>query len=104
MLELGCGDAGNLVPMAVALPGASFVGIDAAPGAIARGQELVAALGLGNVTLEARTLEDLAPATGGFDYVIAHGVYSWVAPASPRSPARPLPQRAGRSRRGLRQL
>ena len=37
MLELGCGDAGNLVAIAVALPGASFVGIDAAPGAIARG-------------------------------------------------------------------
>ena len=38
MLELGCGDAGNLVPMAVALPDATFVGIDAAPQAIARGR------------------------------------------------------------------
>ena len=81
MLELGCGDAGNLVPMALALPDARFVGIDAAPGAIARGQRLVAALGLANVTLEARAIEDLDPAPGGFDYVIAHGVYSWVAPA-----------------------
>jgi hypothetical protein len=81
VLELGCGDAGNLVPMAVALPGASFVGVDAAPGAIARGQQLVAALGLGNVTLEARAIEELAPAPASFDFVIAHGVYSWVAPA-----------------------
>jgi hypothetical protein len=81
VLELGCGDAGNLVPMAVALPEATFVGVDAAAGAIARGRRLVAALGLDNVTLEARTLEDFAPAPAGFDFVIAHGVYSWVTPA-----------------------
>jgi cyclopropane fatty-acyl-phospholipid synthase-like methyltransferase len=75
VLELGCGDAGNLVPMAVALPAASFVGVDAAPGAIARGRQLVAALGLDNVTLEARALEDFAAPPAGFDFVIAHGVY-----------------------------
>ena len=57
----------------------------------------------GNVTLEARPLEDFAAPTASFDYVIAHGVYSWVAPRS-ATPARPLPQRAGRARRGLRQL
>jgi SAM-dependent methyltransferase len=78
VLELGCGDGGNLVPMALALPGASFVGVDAAPKAIARGQGLIVELGLENVALEARAIEDLSPAPGGFDYVIAHGVYSWV--------------------------
>jgi SAM-dependent methyltransferase len=70
------------VPMAVALPGASFAGIDTAPGAIERGRRLVDALGLDNVVLEQRRIEDLAPAQGGFDYVIAHGVYSWLAPAA----------------------
>jgi hypothetical protein len=78
VLELGCGDGGNLIPMALALPGATFVGVDAAPKAIARGQGLVAELGLENVRLEARAIEALAPAAGSFDYVIAHGVYSWV--------------------------
>jgi hypothetical protein len=78
VLELGCGDGGNLIPMALALPGATFVGVDAAPKAIARGQGLVAELGLENVKLEARAIEALSPAAGGFDYVIAHGVYSWV--------------------------
>jgi SAM-dependent methyltransferase len=66
--------------MAVALPDAQFVGVDSAPGAIARGAELVEALGLGNIALEARSIEDLEPVAGGFDYVIAHGVYSWVGP------------------------
>jgi SAM-dependent methyltransferase len=80
VLELGCGDAGNLVPMVLALPGARFVGIDSAGTAIARGRELAAALGLANVTLEPASIELYEPPPGGFDYVIGHGVYSWVAP------------------------
>src|SRR5215203_432115 len=78
VLELGCGDAGNLVPMAVVLPGARFLGIDAAEGAVARGRALVEALGLTNVTLEVGQIEELELPSEGFDYVIAHGVYSWV--------------------------
>jgi SAM-dependent methyltransferase len=82
VLELGCGDGGNLVPMALGLPDASFVGIDAAPGAIARGAELIEALALPNITLHAGAIEDFDPEAGAFDYVIAHGVYSWVRPAA----------------------
>ena len=78
VLELGCGDGGNLVPMALGLPAAHFVGVDAAAGAIARGRTLVDALALPNVELLAEPLERFEPAGGGFDYVIAHGVYSWV--------------------------
>jgi SAM-dependent methyltransferase len=78
VLELGCGDAGNLVPMALTLPGGRFVGIDAADGAVARGRALVEALGLTNVTLEVGQIEELELPSEGFDYVIAHGVYSWV--------------------------
>jgi hypothetical protein len=81
VLELGCGDGGNLVPMALGLPNATFVGVDAAPGAIARGAGLIDALELANVTLRAESIEDFAPAAGDFDYVVAHGVYSWVARA-----------------------
>jgi SAM-dependent methyltransferase len=79
VLELGCGDAGNLVPMGLALPGARFLGVDASERAIAAGRALVEALGLTNVTLEVAAIEDLEVATERFDYVIAHGVYSWVA-------------------------
>ena len=85
VLELGCGDAGNLAPMALALPETQFVGIDAAPGAIARGRALADAVGLPNLTLETVAIEDFEPDAGGFDYVIAHGVYSWLpAPARDR--------------------
>jgi SAM-dependent methyltransferase len=79
LLELGCGDGGNLVPMAYALPDATFAGIDLAAGAIERAGELAGALGLGNVELLQGDLAAAAP--GAFDYVVAHGVYSWVVPA-----------------------
>jgi SAM-dependent methyltransferase len=78
VLELGCGDGGNLVPMAVGLPGSRFSGIDASERAIARGRALVQALGLTNATLEPAAIEKLDPPGERFDYVIAHGVYSWV--------------------------
>jgi cyclopropane fatty-acyl-phospholipid synthase-like methyltransferase len=79
VLELGCGDGGNLVPMALGLPGARLLGVDAAQAAIARGRTLIDALGLSNVELLAEPLERFQPAPGEFDYVIAHGLYSWVA-------------------------
>jgi SAM-dependent methyltransferase len=78
VLEIGCGDGGNLVPMAYTLPGSRFVGIDLASAAIARGVELIGTLGLENVELRCLDLMDVTPALGTFDYVIAHGVYSWV--------------------------
>ena len=79
VLELGCGDGGNLIPMAYVLPESTFLGLDAAGSAIAQGKEQIAALGLTNVTLlHADLLE--ASNLGTFDYVIAHGLYSWVPP------------------------
>src|SRR5262245_5536408 len=45
VLELGCGIAGNLIPMALGLPGSSFVGIDLSAKQIESGQQIVAELG-----------------------------------------------------------
>jgi len=78
VLELGCGDASNLIPMAFGLPRSMFTGIDLSPGAIAKGRRIVEALGLGNITLACQNLMELGPELGEFDYIIAHGVYSWV--------------------------
>lgn len=78
VLELGCSDGGNLLPMAVCLPGSRFVGIDVAPRQIEAGRRRVEALGLDNVELEAISLLDVGPELGLFDYVLAHGVFSWV--------------------------
>lgn len=79
VLELGCATGANLIPMAVGLPGASLLGIDRSGPQIEAGRRLAAPLGLANLELRQGDILDLDPETlGPFDYVIAHGVYSWV--------------------------
>ncbi len=78
VLELACGDGGNLVPMAFTLPESHFTGIDLAETAIARGQELIDQLRLSNIRLQQLDLMDFNSSFGEFDYIIAHGLYSWV--------------------------
>lgn len=78
VLEVGCGDAANLIPMALSSPEAEFVGFDLAEAPVARGRALAETLGLTNLRLEARDIMAGSEGLGSFDYVIAHGVYSWV--------------------------
>jgi methyltransferase-like protein/SAM-dependent methyltransferase len=81
VLELGCGDGSNLVPMAYGLPGSEFVGVDLAARPIATGQEMIGTLGLKNITLHPLDVMTVTPDFGQFDYIIAHGLYSWIPPA-----------------------
>ncbi len=78
VLEIGCGTGNNLIPMAYWLPGSSFTGIDLAAEPIAAGLRAIASLRLGNIALREGDLRDLGPADGEFDYILAHGIYSWV--------------------------
>jgi SAM-dependent methyltransferase len=78
VLEVGCGSGANLIPMAHFLPGSRFTGVDLAEGPIADGRRAVEELGLTNIELHAMDLCDIGGAMGQFDYIIAHGVYSWV--------------------------
>lgn len=77
VLELGCGPGGNLVPLAELLPGSEFVGIDLSSSQIERARTDAAAVGATNVRFEAMDIRDV-PDLGPFDYVICHGVFSWV--------------------------
>jgi methyltransferase-like protein/SAM-dependent methyltransferase len=86
VLEVGCASAGNLTPMAVSLPDATFVGVDLNRGAIELGRRRVAALGVADrVALYDADLAALPDDLGQFDYVIAHGVYSWIGPDHQRA-------------------
>lgn len=78
VLEMGCAAGGNLLPFAVAYPEATVVGVDLSSGQIGQGQQVVNELGLKNMTLHAMSLADITPEFGEFDYIIAHGVFSWV--------------------------
>jgi SAM-dependent methyltransferase len=83
VLELGCGDGGNLLSLAQALPGANLLGLDTAATAVERGNELAWAGGLENVELRCMDIEELPESevpSGSFDYIVAHGVYSWIPP------------------------
>ncbi len=87
VLELGCAEGGNLLPMAVALPESRFVGLDLSAAQIDVGRATVAALGLPNLELQARDLleiDEIEKVAGGsigeFDYILCHGVYSWCPP------------------------
>ena len=78
VLELGCGAGANLVPMACGLPDARFLGIELAARPVERGRRLAVALGLANIEIRRHDILDLPADLGEFDYIIAHGVYSWV--------------------------
>jgi SAM-dependent methyltransferase/methyltransferase-like protein len=78
VLEVGCGDGANLIPMAYAIPRSEFVGFDLARLPIARGQERISELGLRNVRLFQGNVLDVGTELGQFDYIVAHGLYAWV--------------------------
>ena len=78
ILEVGCGDGANLLPLALAYPASTFIGIDLSVTAIARGEAVRTRLGLSNLELRTADLMDGTPPGDGFDYIIAHGFYSWV--------------------------
>lgn len=80
VLELGCASGGNLLPMAAYLPGSEFVGVDLSAVQIEAAQRAAAMAWLANVRFHAASIADITPDFGRFDYVVAHGVYSWVPP------------------------
>jgi len=81
VLELGCGDGSNLIPLAFYLPDSTCVGVDLARTPIAAGCARIARLELRNIELRQGNLIDACDDLGTFDYVIAHGLYSWVPDA-----------------------
>jgi len=83
VLELGCAVGGNIIPMAYGLPESSFLGIDFSPGQIKTAQSFVDGLELKNIQLMQADILSLSVDIGKFDFIIAHGVYSWT-PANVR--------------------
>jgi methyltransferase-like protein/2-polyprenyl-3-methyl-5-hydroxy-6-metoxy-1,4-benzoquinol methylase len=78
VLELGCARGMNLLPMAVQLPQARFVGVDLSVVQVEDGQRVVEQLGLDNIELRHASILDVGSDYGEFDYVVCHGVFAWV--------------------------
>lgn len=80
VLELGCNDGSNLIPMAVNEPGSHFTGIDLAQTAVTAARAWSDRLGLANTEFTQADILDWNPSGRRFDYILIHGVYSWVPP------------------------
>ncbi|WP_103637075.1 class I SAM-dependent methyltransferase [Campylobacter concisus] len=77
VLEIGCSFGGNLIPFAVNNKDARVVGIDLSGEQIRRGKEIVKEIGLQNLELIHGDICEFK-SDEKFDYIIAHGVFSWV--------------------------
>jgi SAM-dependent methyltransferase len=77
VLELGCASGGNIIPLAARHPRAFFLGIDLSRTQVEAGRARIAQLELANIELRCQSFAEVVP-DGAFDYIICHGVYSWV--------------------------
>lgn len=81
VLEIGCASGGNLLPMAVALPNSRFVGLDYSSVQIEAAKVAQQQLALTNIEFIAEDIRHAdAKTLGEYDYIIAHGIYSWLPP------------------------
>lgn len=78
VLELGATYGGNIISQALFNPDATFVGIELSQEQVEKGNEVIANAGLINVSLIQSDIASIGSEIGTFDYIIAHGVYSWV--------------------------
>lgn len=92
VLEIGCGDGANLLPLAYFHPRWQLVGVDSSARAIATAREGARALGIDNIVFHESDLASFEP-EGEHEFVIAHGVYSWID-ADRRAALRRLARRA----------
>jgi SAM-dependent methyltransferase len=81
VLEIGCGTGTNLIHIAERYPQSRCVGVDISERHIAEGQKIAIGSGVSNVELRCSDIRNAALGRGEFDYIICHGVYSWVAPS-----------------------
>ncbi len=78
VLELGCASGGNIIPLAARFPHASFVGIDLSQRHVDDAHARIAQLGLSNIAIKRADLTEAKFDRGSFDFVVCHGVFSWV--------------------------
>ena len=78
VLELGCASGGNLIPLAARFPDAVFEGVDLSPRHAKEGMAIVRELGLRNIVISQGDIAALELPPQHFDYIICHGVFSWV--------------------------
>lgn len=78
VLELGSASGGNIINFAETYPSSYTLGIDLSREQIQQGTKVVEQLGLKNIDLKHLSITEIDQSYGKFDYIICHGVFSWV--------------------------
>ena len=78
ILEIGCSSGHHLIPLAMRWPESCLVGIDLAERSISDARQRAEAAGVTNIEFHAVDLCEFHPSGGPFDFIIAHGFFSWV--------------------------
>ena len=81
VLEIGCAMGGNIIGQAINHPNSTFIGIDLSSEQISIGKRAIEGIGCKNIKLIEMDICNLVDEFGGkieFDYIICHGIYSWV--------------------------
>ena len=78
VLEIGYASGNNIIPMAASLPDSEFVGVELSTVQAERARALASDLQLKNLDLRQANILDVDDSYGEFDYIIAHGIFSWV--------------------------
>ncbi len=79
VLELGCAGGGNIMPLAAHFPKATFIGIDISEAHVRTARSRIEGLGLKNIEIRKGDVAKLRFTKEKFDYIICHGVFSWVS-------------------------
>lgn len=78
ILEIGCAGGGNLLPMASMFPHAECVGVELSQVQCDYGSEAIKFTDFKNVSIRQGSVTDIDASFGKFDYILCHGVFSWV--------------------------
>lgn len=78
ILELGCAQGANIIPLAERFQQAYCIGVDLSKEQIASGKAILQGLGLKNIELVCGDFQSLDLPLHAFDYIIAHGLFSWI--------------------------
>ncbi|WP_073507550.1 methyltransferase regulatory domain-containing protein [Streptobacillus notomytis] len=78
VLEIGCSFGGNIIPIALSNPNSEVIGLDLSKVQIDEGNSIIEKIGLKNIRLYHKNIVEYNNEFGKFDYIICHGVYSWV--------------------------
>lgn len=78
ILEIGCAGGGNLLPMASMFPNAECVGVELSQVQCDYGSEAIKFTDFKNASINQGSVTDIDASFGKFDYILCHGVFSWV--------------------------